>query len=122
MAKLIYVVDDEAAVVELVKESLKGSAYEVEGFLDGESMIKTLAKKIPSLILLDIKLPGMDGYKICKMLKSNPNMAELKVCFISAKTTPDDVRKGMQVGADEYFTKPFSGSQLALKVRELIGK
>lgn len=122
MAKRVFVVDDEQPVLDLVKELLVGAKYNVEVYPDGEGMIKALAKGAPDLILLDIKLPGMDGYKVCKTLKSNPHMAELKICFISAKTTPDDVRKGLDCGADDYLTKPFSNSQLIAKVRELVGK
>lgn len=122
MAKRVFIVDDEPPVVELVKEVLAGAGYEVEGFTDGEGMIKALAKGPPALILLDVKLPGMDGYKICKTLKSNPHMADLKICFVSAKTKPEDVRKGMECGADDYFTKPFSNSQLIAKVRDIVGK
>lgn len=122
MAKRIFIVDDEQPVVELVKEILTSAGYEVDGYLDGEGMIKALAKDAPALILLDIKLPGMDGYKVCKSLKSNPHLQDLKICFVSAKTTPEDVRKGIECGADEYITKPFSNSQLIAKVRELIGK
>ena len=122
MAKNVWIVDDEQPVIDLVKEILSGAKYNVEGYIDGESMIKALAKEVPQLILLDIKLPGIDGYKVCKMLKTNPRMAELKICFISAKTTPEDVRKGLECGADEYITKPFSTTQLIAKTRELIGK
>ena len=122
MAKNVYIVDDEQPVIDLVKEILVGAGYTVDGFPDGESMVKALAKEAPALILLDIKLPGMDGYKVCKTLKANPRLAELKICFVSAKTTPEDVRKGIECGADEYITKPFSNSQLIAKVRELIGK
>ncbi|MBI4179728.1 response regulator [bacterium] len=120
MSKVVYIVDDEQPVLDLVKEILGGAGYTVEAYLDGESMIKSLAKVTPSLILLDIKLPGMDGYKVCKILKSR--VPDLKVCFVSAKTTPEDVRKGLESGADEYITKPFTESQLIAKVRELIGK
>lgn len=122
MSKRVYIVDDEQPVVELVKEVLVGAGYTVDGFFDGEAMIKSLAAGAPDMILLDVKLPGMDGYKICKMLKSNPHMTELKICFLSAKTTPEDVRKGLACGADDYITKPFTNSQLIGKVKDLIGK
>lgn len=122
MAKRVFIVDDESPVVDLVKQVLTPAGYDVEGYGDGEGMIKALAKDAPALILLDIKLPGMDGYKVCKILKSKPNFTELKICFVSAKTTPDDVRKGLECGADDYITKPFSNSQLIAKVRDLIGK
>lgn len=120
--KRVFVVDDEPSVVELFKEILTGAKYTVEGHLDGESMIKAIAKNVPALILLDIRMPGMDGYKICRMIKANPHLADIKICFVSAKTTPDDVRKGLECGADDYITKPFSNLQLLAKVRELIGK
>lgn len=122
MAKHVFIVDDEQPVIDLVKEVLMGAGYNVDGFPDGESMIKALSKSTPDIILLDIKLPGMDGYKVCKTLKANPHMQDLKICFLSAKTTPEDVRKGIECGADDYITKPFSNSQLIAKVRELIGK
>ncbi|OGH56612.1 MAG: hypothetical protein A3G34_09420 [Candidatus Lindowbacteria bacterium RIFCSPLOWO2_12_FULL_62_27] len=122
MAKRVFIVDDEQPVLDLVKEVLAGAGYSVEGFLDGESMIKGLSKGAPDLILLDVRLPGMDGYKVCRMLKANPHMQELKVCFVSAKTTPEDIRKGRECGADEYLSKPFTNSQLIGIVRDLIGK
>ena len=122
MAKRVFIVDDEQPILDLVKEVLTPGGYAVEGYPDGEGMIKALAKGAPNLILLDIKLPGMDGYKVCKSLKANPHLQDIKVCFVSAKTTPEDVRKGIECGADDYLTKPFSNSQLIAKVRELIGK
>lgn len=122
MARRVFIVDDEQGVTELVKEVVSGAGYDVEAYLDGESMIKSLGKGAPDLILLDVKLPGMDGYKVCRMLKGNPHLADLKICFVSAKTTPEDVRKGLSCGADDYLTKPFTNSQLIGKVRDLIGK
>lgn len=122
MSKRVYIVDDEQPLLDLGKEILTAAGYSVEGFIDGEGMIKALAKGKPELILLDIKLPGMDGYKVCKTLKANPHLQDLKICFISAKTTPEDVRKGLDCGADDYLLKPFSNSQLVSKVRDLIGK
>ena len=120
--KRILLIEDEADMVYALTLQLEAVHYEVLSAADGQVGLDMARKEKPDLIILDLMLPRMDGYKICKTLKSNPHMAELKICFISAKTKPEDVRKGMECGADDYFTKPFSNSQLIAKVRDLVGK
>lgn len=121
MAKRILIVDDEPNIVSLLATRLKANGYEVLSALDGlEGLAKAKTEK-PDLIILDLMLPKMDGYKVCGLLKKDTRYAKIPILMFTAKAQEEDQRLGEEVGADAYFTKPFVPKTLLSRIQELIG-
>ncbi len=116
----ILVVDDDLAVRELIEITLRHSGYEVLAAADGQSAVELAQKEKPNLVLLDARLPVMDGYEACKRITSNPLTKHVPVVFISAHGQIEEIRMGLSAGAVEYFVKPFSPGVLAKRIRELL--
>ena len=107
----IYIVEDDVNIREIERYALKNSGYEVEEFESGESLFKRLERAVPSLLLLDIMLPDEDGLEILGKLRANKNTAAIPVIMVTAKTSELDKVKGLDLGADDYITKPFGAAQ-----------
>ena len=105
--KKILIVEDEEHLLELESLLLTTKGYEVKGVLDGPSALELVASMKPDLILLDIMLPVMDGYEVCRQIKANDATRHIPVIMLSAKKSKEDLIKGEQAGADWYITKPF---------------
>lgn len=120
MKKLIAIIDDEPDIVELVSLHLKRAGFEVEGFLEGEYFLKFLNVKHPDLILLDLMLPDADGLEICKYLKRQEEFASIPVIMLTAKGGETDKVLGLELGADDYVTKPFSPRELVARVKAVL--
>lgn len=118
--KKILVADDDRNILYLISEVLAKGDYEVSQAVNGDHALKQVREAKPDLIVLDIMMPGLDGLKVLKELKSDPETRGIKVVVISARTKPEDVEMGMAQGADCYFTKPFKISDLTAKIRELL--
>lgn len=116
----ILVVDDEEDIIELVELNLSREGYRVLGCTTGEKALEIAKSKLPNLIVLDLMLPGMDGLEVCRRLKSGPKTAHIPVVILTAKGEDTDVVTGLEVGADDYVTKPFSGKVLTARVRRLL--
>jgi len=117
---MIYLVEDDANVRELVCYALRSSGYEVMGFGESQGFWEALNEKVPQLIILDIMLPGEDGYAILSKLKSSKETANLPVIMLTARTAEYDRIKGLDSGADDYVLKPFSVLELLARVRALL--
>jgi len=117
--KLIMIVDDEKQIIDLIKLSL-GDEYEYMEALTGEETLLKIEQKIPDLILLDIMMPGMDGYEVAKRLKNNPKTKNTVIAMVSAKKEDHDILMGIDVGAVAFVTKPFNPMELQEKVEELL--
>lgn len=117
---LIYVVDDEAHICELIEYNLKENGYQVRTFPDGKSFLAATASKKPDLILLDIMLPEMSGLEICKKLKSDKEMERIPVVFLTAKNEEIDKVLGLELGADDYISKPFGIRELLARVKTVL--
>jgi two-component system alkaline phosphatase synthesis response regulator PhoP len=121
MAKMkILVVDDEADIRELVRLNLAREGYEVLDCESGEQALSMARSKSPDLIVLDLMLPGIDGLEVCKKLKADPKTAPIPIVILTAKGEEADVVAGLEVGADDYVAKPFSGKVLVARVRRLL--
>jgi DNA-binding response OmpR family regulator len=120
MNSMIAVVDDEPDIIHLVSIHLKKAGFAVEGYLDGDSFLKTLASTRPNLIILDLMLPGLDGYEICRMLKRDSQYAGIPIIMLTAKDHEADKVEGLEIGADDYVTKPFSPKELLARVRAVL--
>jgi len=118
--KRILVVDDEAALVEMLALRLEANDYIVLTAGDGQEGLEKARKELPDLIILDLMLPKMDGYKVCRMLKFDEKFKKIPIILFTARAQEADVRLGEEVGADAYLTKPFEPVILLAKIKELI--
>ncbi len=115
--KRILVVDDEVDLVETVRFSLELEGYEVLVAYNGEEALNQARKENPDLILLDLMLPKLDGYKVCRLLKFDERYKHIPILMLTAKTQEKDKATGMETGANEYITKPFEMDELMKKVK-----
>lgn len=122
MKKKILVVDDSQPILELASTMLKLLGYEPIKASSGNAALRVLAEEKPDLALLDVILPDMDGFKICRHIRSNVTTAKMPVFMVSAKKTPEDAERGFKAGADEYVTKPFKSAELAQLIKTYIGE
>ncbi|MBN1521100.1 MAG: response regulator transcription factor [Candidatus Aureabacteria bacterium] len=120
MATLIAIVDDEPDILELVLIHLKKSGFLAEGFLEAEKFFKFLEKRIPDLIILDLMLPDTDGLDVCKFLKSKEKYSSVPIIMLTAKAEETDKIIGLELGADDYVTKPFSPKELVARVKAVL--
>jgi two-component system phosphate regulon response regulator PhoB len=118
--KSILVVEDEKDIVDLIEYHLKQSGFSVISALDGPSGLEVARKRRPSLVILDLMLPGMDGKDICRALKSNPLTQSIPVLILTARAEEMDRVIGFELGADDYVTKPFSPRELVLRVKAIL--
>jgi DNA-binding response OmpR family regulator len=119
--KKILVVDDSAQILALATTMLKLLGYESVGVACGMDALKYLAQETPALVLLDVNLPDMDGFKICRHIKQTPATAAVPVFMVSAKKTGNDAERGTKAGADEYITKPFKATEVGELINNYIG-
>ena len=118
----ILVVDDEIYIVHILDFSLGMEGYEVITALDGEAALEKVKSEQPDLIVLDIMMPKLDGYEVCKVIKGNPDTSHIPVILLSAKGRNVDQKMGFDVGADDYITKPFSPRKLVERINQLLGQ
>jgi len=118
----ILVVDDEPEAVELVEFNLKQAGYDVATAADGAEALKKARALLPSLVLLDVMLPEMDGLEVCKMLRRDPATASIPIIMLTAKAAEIDRVLGLELGADDYQLKPFSPRELVLRVKNLLAR
>lgn len=119
MKKKILAVDDEPNNTRLFSIALAGD-YEVIVANSGEGALQAAARHKPHLILLDIMMPGMDGFVVCEKLKENPETAAIPVVFVTAENNSDSEVHGLEIGGEDYITKPFSISVLKLRVKHIL--
>ena len=118
----VLVVDDEIYIVHILDFSLGMEGYEVITALDGEQALERLESDKPDMIVLDIMMPKLDGYEVCRSIKSNPATRHIPVILLSAKGRNVDQKMGFDVGADDYITKPFSPRKLVERINQLLGQ
>jgi DNA-binding response OmpR family regulator len=119
MAKIL-VVDDEPDAIELIKFNLKGAGYDVVTAADGDEALKKARSLLPDLIILDLMLPEVDGLEVCKILRRDQRVSATPVLMLTAKAAEIDRVLGLELGADDYVTKPFSPRELILRVKRLL--
>jgi DNA-binding response OmpR family regulator len=120
--KKILVVDDEVDLVKTVRFSLEAEGFKVLVSYNGEDALNQSRKENPDLILLDIMLPKLDGYKVCRLLKFDEQYKHIPILMLTAKTQQKDKLLGMETGADEYITKPFDMEELMEKIKAYLNK
>jgi DNA-binding response OmpR family regulator len=120
MAKKILIIDDDPLILDLFEYSFEKDMFIIIRAENGrEGLEKALREKV-DLILLDVMMPDLNGYEVCRSIKSNPETSGTKIIMISAKAQKDEIEKGLQAGADEYITKPFDPLLLAAKITALL--
>jgi two-component system phosphate regulon response regulator PhoB len=116
----VLVVDDEPEAVELVEFNLKQAGFDVVTAADGAEALQKARSLLPSLIMLDLMLPEVDGLEVCKMLRRDTSTASIPIVMVTAKAAEIDRILGLELGADDYITKPFSPRELVLRVKKLL--
>jgi len=120
MDKKILVIEDDPATLRLVDYSLRHDGYQVLTASNGLEGIQKAHNEAPDLIILDVMLPGMDGFEICHSLRSEPDTAQLPILMLSAKAQEIDKNTGLKVGADDYLAKPADPSEIVRRVESLL--
>ena len=116
----ILVVDDEEDILDLIKYNLKQESYRVTCTMTGEQALTEARTIQPDLMLLDLMLPGLDGFEVCKILKNNPETSQIPIIMLTAKGEESDIVTGLELGAEDYITKPFSPKILIARIRAVL--
>ena len=117
--ELIYIVEDEKHIQQLIKYNLESAGYRVVTFNSGEDLLKEIKITVPDLFILDIMLPGIDGHEVCRQIKQHSKTNVIPIIMLTAKSEEFDKVLGLELGADDYITKPFSVRELTARVKAL---
>ena len=120
MDKWIYCVEDESNIRELLVYTLEATGFKAKGFADGKGLRAALKEQIPDMILLDLMLPGEDGYSILEKLKKDENTRDIPIIMVTAKDAEYDKVKGLEAGADDYITKPFGMMEFVARIKAVL--
>ncbi len=116
----ILVIEDEKDIRELITYNLGKEGYNARGVADGTKALLTIGAHTPDLIVLDLMLPGIDGLDFCRQLKANENTVNIPIIMVTAKGEEEDIIKGLELGADDYITKPFSPKILMARIKAVL--
>jgi len=120
MPKEILIVDDEPGVVVALQFLMEQQGHNVLVARRGEDALDLIYKYKPDLVILDIMLPGIDGYEVCEIVRLNPDYRDIKILFLTARSDEVEIAKGLALGADAYITKPFSNDKLVAAVNQVL--
>lgn len=120
MPSKIVVIEDDPLIQKLISQTLRREGYEVVTANDGSAGLRTVMETNPNLVVLDISMPGLDGYQVCQHLRSDPATANLPIIMVTAMARPADQRRGFETGADDYLPKPFALADLVTRVQSLL--
>lgn len=120
MKKTIAIIDDEEDILNLVSLHLSKAGYDTENFIDSNSFLSYLEQNIPDLVILDLMLPDADGFEVCKYMKKDEKLANIPIIMLTARDEESDKILGLELGADDYVTKPFSARELVARVKAVL--
>ena len=120
MSKTILIVDDEAYIVTSLEYVMQSAGFEVAVAYDGEEALAKIDEKVPALVILDLMMPKLDGFEVCKKIRENALWKDIRIIILTAKGRDIERKKGMSLGADDYMTKPFSTRDILNRVKELL--
>jgi DNA-binding response OmpR family regulator len=120
MSPRVLIVDDEPSIVLSLEFLLQRAGYEVAVAADGEAALRAMEAGPPDLVVLDVMMPRLDGFEVCRRIRADPRWRDVKVLILSAKGRDVDLAKGLGVGADAYVTKPFATKELVARVGALL--
>jgi len=122
LRKKILIVEDEESLLKLESILLTSKGYEVRGVANGKAALDAIAEEAPDLVLLDIMLPEIDGFEVCRRIKENPETSAIPVIMLTAKKSREDMARGESVGADWYITKPFKSAMVIETIQRFLAK
>ena len=117
---VIFIVEDDEDIARLISHNLQAAGFEVQSFVSGGSVLSEAIREMPALFLLDIMLPGTDGFELCRQIRQTPILSVIPIIFLTAKTGEADRVKGLELGGDDYITKPFSPRELIARIRSVL--
>jgi DNA-binding response OmpR family regulator len=117
---LVFVIEDDEDIARLISHNLQSAGFEVQSFVSGVSVVSEALREMPALFLLDVMLPGQDGFEICRQIRQTAALSATPIIFLTAKTAEADRIKGLDLGGDDYITKPFSPRELVARVRSVL--
>ena len=120
MAQVIAALDDEPDILELLNVNLRKAGYRFEGFQEADDLYRYLAKEKPNLIILDLMLPGTDGLEVCRHVRKTEGLADIPIIMLTARGDESDKVVGLELGADDYVTKPFSVKELVARIHAVL--
>ena len=120
MSDLVLIVEDDANIVLSLTHLLEHDGYTVKVASDGEQALDAVEQWRPALVLLDVMLPGKDGFEVCRAIRSTPSVRDTRIVMLTARGGAADVDRGLALGADAYITKPFSNKDLLAQIRRLV--
>jgi DNA-binding response OmpR family regulator len=121
MSKKILIVDDEPNILISLEFLMRRDGFEVAVAQDGEEALRIIREQRPDLVLLDVMMPKLNGFEVCKQVRGDPALSDTRIIMLTAKGRQAEVAKGLALGADGYITKPFSTRDLVIQVRSLLG-
>ena len=122
MAKKVLIVDDEPNIVISIEFLMKQAGYNIEIARDGEEALEKAESYRPDLILLDVMMPKINGFEVCRRIRGNPDWKDMRIVMLTAKGREVEVTKGLALGADSYIIKPFSTKELMAEVKFILGE
>src|SRR5579864_1661288 len=117
---VIFVAEEEEDIARLISHNLPAAGFEVQSFVSGASVLSEAVREMPALFLLDVMLPGTDGFELCRHIRQTPVLSATPIIFLTAKTSEADRVKGLELGGDDYITKPFSPRELIARIRTVL--
>ncbi len=117
---VIFVVEDDEDIARLISHNLQAAGFDVQSFVSGGSLLAEALRQLPTLLLLDVMLPGADGFQLCRQIRQTPALSAIPIIFLTAKTSEADRVKGLELGGDDYITKPFSPRELVARIRTVL--
>ena len=122
MSQSILIVDDESYIVTSLSYVMKNAGFEVDSAGDGEEALEKVKAKAPDLIILDIMMPKLDGFEVCKAVRANPEWNSVRIIMLTAKGRDSEREKGLELGADDYLTKPFSTRDILKRAQDVLAE
>ena len=117
---VIFVIEDEEDIARLISHNLQAAGFAVHSFLSAAFVLSEAVRERPALFLLDIMLPGTDGFELCRHIRQTPALSSVPIIFLTAKTAEADRIKGLELVGDDYITKPFSPRELVARIRSVL--
>ena len=117
---LVLIIDDEKDLLELVRYNLEKEGYRIKTAEDGEAGLEAATRELPDIVIVDLMLPGIDGLDVCRRLRSDQRTARTPIIMLTAKSTETDRVVGLEMGADDYITKPFSPRELVARIKAVL--
>ncbi len=122
MVKSVLIVDDESYIVTSLSFVMKNAGFETGSASDGEEALKKVEEMVPDLVILDVMMPKLDGFEVCKAIRANPAWNATRIMMLTAKGRDSEREKGLALGADDYLTKPFSTRDILKRVQEMLSE